>query len=534
MSTDHPQLPGSQGLPGTYVPNTANTLTANVPPSPPNKPLRPFKPCNANLLRQAIRAHYQPVVDWQGVFYLVPHQPGYALLMEPELIASELKRLAADVVNRDVSDQQVKDALEILRTEPTPQYVIGNGRTWIGAQHKERYLLLDGNMLMWPAESENLIVAQYPSACWQPANCCAYVTQQAQGPSAWRCENIHKLSDTLAMPADRELLIFTFMILSVMPERSQLALELTGESKSGKTLLVHTLKWLIDPCTSDELIRQIPDKLKDLTALAWHHHVVALDNVETPLTEVIQRRMFDFLKGTRVDWRPNRREPWPSHITARRTFMVTSPETVVTQRELCERTLSLEMTPADTHDDAALPTAHLPHTDTLFSPYEGGLVITGFLALLGKAHAQIDRILLDRRVSEGWEDFCRIGVIISQALYGTNERFWAQYEAYCHERQREVIEADPVAYAIEQYFQTNETFGVIEKAAGVWLNDLTPYRPAWVKDRDWPQAPRGLGAAFKRAAPLLKAHGFICHSNGKRGSQCRWSIGPASVAARHY
>ena len=97
-----------------------------------------------------------------------------------------------------------------------------------------------------------------------------------------------------------------------------------------------------------------------------------------------------------------------------------------------------------------------------------------------------------------------------------------------------MIEEEPVAYAVVQYFQQRQAQGVIEKPAGIWLSELEPYRPEWETGVDWPQKPRGVGAALKRAAPLLRSYGFVCHSNGKRGRLCRWSIGPVSVATRHY
>jgi hypothetical protein len=156
------------------------------------------------------------------------------------------------------------------------------------------------------------------------------------------------------------------------------------------------------------------------------------------------------------------------------------------------------------------------------------------MGLLCKAHAQIDQITLDRRVPEGWRDFCRVGVIVSQALHGNDQSFWAQYEAYRHERDCELIEEDPVASAIVQYFDHRDEKGVLEKPVGDWLNVLEQHRPAWATARDWPQSPKGMGAAFKRVAPLLRTQGFICNNNGKRGHACYCSIGPQGIASRHF
>lgn len=510
----------------------AKACSVTFPSSPHSS--RPKKPSNVNLLRHAIRAYYDPVIDEHGIFYLVPKQPGLARLMEPELIAPELKRLAANMENRDVSDQHVKDALQILRAEWAPCRSIGNGRTWVGMEKGERYLMVDGVMKVLGKGYENLLDAQYPVPCWQPVNCRFYATNQVQGSGAWDATQIQRLADHLPMPKGRELLVFTFMVLTMMTERDQLVLELTGESKSGTTRLIRAIKRLVDPCASDELIRHPLKRVKDCDAHAWHHHVLALDNVDTALPEPVQRRMFDFLNDARLEWRPGRREPWASFIMSRRTFLISAPEPVVTQRELRERTLSLEMPPPSDVAASSPSSGSGIGQSRDVSDYERALIQTALLALLGKAHAALEATRLGRQVSEGWADFCRVGVIVSQALHGHDEAFWAQYEAYHHDRQCEVIEEEPVAYAVVQYFQQRQAQGVIEKPAGIWLSELEPYRPEWETGVDWPQKPRGVGAALKRAAPLLRSYGFVCHSNGKRGRLCRWSIGPVSVATRHY
>nr|WP_295714875.1 hypothetical protein [uncultured Halomonas sp.] len=520
----------STNSPSSAVSTETHYSSVLAPPSSS----RPKKLSNVNLLRHVIYTYYDPVIDEYGVFYLAPKQPGLARLMEPELISPELKRLAADMENRDVSDQHVKDVLQILRAGWAPCMSVGNGRTWVGMEQGERYLFVNGTLMVLEKGCENMLLARTPVLCWQPVNCRTYVTNQIQGPGAWDVIQIKRLADHLPMPMNRELLVFAFMVLTLMTERDQLVLELTGESKSGTTRLVRAIKRLVDPCVNDELIRQPLMSVKDCDAHAWHHHVLALDNVDTQLPEAVQRRMFDFLSDARLDWRPSRREPWVSFVMSRRTFLISASDPVVTQRELRERTLSLEMTPPL---DAT--TSHPYAPDEIGRPrgmtdYDWALIQTALLALLAKAHAALEYTKLDRQVPEDWADFCRVGVIVSKALYGNDADFWTQYEAYHHERQCEVIEEEPVAYAIVQYFQKTKEQGKIEKPAGSWLRELEHYRPEWATDRDWPQKPRGVGAAFKRAASLLRSHGFVCHSNGKRGSLCRWSIGPVSVATRHY
>nr|WP_295714556.1 hypothetical protein [uncultured Halomonas sp.] len=452
--------------------------------------------------------------------------------MEPELIAPEIKRLVANLCNRDVSDGSVRSALEIMRVELTHGYHVANGRTWLGV-NGERYFLLNSAVWMLNPGQENAMIVQQPPHCWQPTNSCCYWTGHLQGPSAWCAGNIRLFAEHLRLPIERELLLFTFMVLTLMPEREQLALELTGESSSGTTRLLWVMKHLVDPCVRDELIRQHPTTVKALDTLAWQHHALALDNVEAPLPEAVQRRMFELLNEAPLVWGDGRKGTWSSRLMVKRSVLFSAQTPVVTHRELRSRILSLEVPPLDTDDDS-WPLGIDPHHRISLGNYDLAMIRSGILSLMYNAHAQIDQLILGRRVPEGWRDFCRVGAIVSQALHGNEQPFWAQYEAYRHERDCELIEEDPVASAIVQYFDHRDEKGVLEKPVGDWLNVLEQHRPAWATARDWPQSPKGMGAAFKRVAPLLRTQGFICNNNGKRGHACYCSIGPQGIASRHF
>lgn len=86
--------------------------------------------------------------------------------------------------------------------------------------------------------------------------------------------------------------------------------------------------------------------------------------------------------------------------------------------------------------------------------------------------------------------------------------------------------------AIFEYLRNEDITETVERPTGVWLAILAQYRPTWISEHQWPREPRGLGAAFKRAAPLLDAQGIACYSNGKRGSKRHWVIGPKSSPRR--
>ncbi|WP_136255830.1 MULTISPECIES: hypothetical protein [Halomonadaceae] len=492
---------------------------------------RPPKPCKANLIRQILHQAYRLVADPNGVYFLVPNFGGPVLMLEAEMIAPIIKHIAASHDNRDVSDQNVRDALEIIRGDYPDFAEIGNGRTWLD-NYGNRYIALNGKVMMLPPKQENMIQPELAYPYWHPANCRPFHTVYIQGPSAMAPSGVRIIESYVPIPKDRDLLIYTFMVLCMMPERQQLVLELTGELKSGMAQLQDVIKRTLDPVIKENAIRDTPSKVKDVDQKAWRHHVLNLDNVEDGLSSAVQRRMFELLCKSRLEWKAIGCHEITSSLAVRRAFLLSSLEPVITQPELVELTLSLEM-PSPSTDQTGKASSQW-HTQESLPGEDQSRVFNALLGMLGKAHANIGQVSLDRRVPDGWHDFCRIGMIVSDTLTGSAEAFWSQYEAYRNERLCEMTEEEPIAKAVVEYLRINAITEAVENPAGVWLAILGQFRPTCVSDSQWPREARGLGAAFKRAAPLLDAQGITCCSNGKRGSKRHWVIGPKGLAMQHF
>lgn len=492
---------------------------------------RPPKPCKANLIRQILHQSYRLVTDPNGVYFLIPKSGGPVLMLEAEMISPIIKHIAATANNRDISDKNVRDALEIIRGDYPDFAEIGNGRTWQD-NYGNRYIALNEKVMMFPAQQENMIQPRLAYPYWHPTNSLTFQTFYMQGPSAMDPSGMRIIESYVPMPEGRYLLIYAFMVLCLMPERQQLVLELTGELKSGMAKLQDIIKRTVDPVIKENAIRDTPSKVKDVDQKAWRHHVLNLDNVEDGLSPAVQRRMFELICKSRLEWKAIDCHEITSSLAVRRAFVLSSLEPVITQTELVELTLSLEMPSLST--DKMCTEFSQCHTQESIPAEDQSRVFNAMLGMLGKAHAKIDQVKLDRRVPDGWSDFCRIGMIVSDTLTGSSDTFWSQYEAYRNDRICEMTEEEPIAKAIVEYLRINAITESAENPAGVWLAILTEYRPSCVSDRQWPREARGLGAAFKRAAPLLDAQGITCYSNGKRGSKRHWVIGPKGLAMQHF
>ncbi|MGP5325217.1 hypothetical protein [Vreelandella titanicae] len=511
---NHPLSPNCQ-YPITASPNIAT----NFSPSPqPNGGRRP-KLSKVNLVRRIINVSYRHVVNPDGVHFLMPFKGGLVLMLESEMIAPIIKKIVADNSQRDVSDRSIQDALDVIRGERADLQTIGNGRTWLG-QNRERYIELDGTVMMFPTHQEHMKQPQQFNPYWHPSNSRSFRAPPMRGTVT----DLKAIGDCIGLPKDRELLIYTYLVLCLMPDRQQLALELTGEHGSQMSKLQRLIKNLIDPVIKEPVLRHIPKTVKEADRYAWRHHVISLEDIEGPLGAVVQRRVVEYLRGTQLEWKAVGCHEDTSTLTVSRPCILSSSEPVVTHDTLSEYTLSLEM-PSVSNVQQGMPgnrtTKRLDLTERQQAP-----IFNALLLLLGKVHATLHKVSIYREVAAPWLDFCRIGAIVSIALTKSDKSFWLQYEAYRKERLSEITEEEPVAQAIVKYIEINSIKETTEKSAGAWLAILAEYKPAWGGESKWPREPRGLGAAFKRAAPLLEAQGITCYSNGKRGSNRHWVIGP--------
>lgn len=492
---------------------------SNLSPLPQSSSGRTAKLSKVNLVRGIISACYRHVVSPDGVHFLMPIHGGLVLLPESEMVAPVIKKIVADHSERDVTDRSILDALDVILKEPASTQAIGNGRTWLG-QNLERYIELNGTVMMFPTGQEGMTQPQNLYPYWHPNNSRSFQAPPMQGA----IKDLKEIESYIGLPKDRELLIYTYLVLCLMPDRQQLALELTGEHGSQMSRLQRLIKNLVDPVIKETVIRNIPKSVKEADRYAWRHHVINLEDIEGPLGSVVQRRVVEYLRGTPLEWKKVGCHEDTSTLTISRSFILSSSEPIVTHDALSDLTLSLEMPScfdAQKQSPPFVTSKQQKITDRLQAP-----IFNALLTLLGKVHAQAHQVRIEREVPAPWRDFCRIGVIVSIALTKSDKSFWLQYEAYRKERLCEITEEEPVAQAIVDYISKNDIKEATEKPVKAWFATLAKHQPIWASESKWPREPRGLGSALKRVAPLLEAQRITCYSNGKRGSNRHWVIGP--------
>lgn len=496
-----------------------SNIPSNVSPQLQSSSGRTARVSKVNLVRWIINAHYRHVVTPDGAHFLMPIDGGPVLIPETEIVAPLIKKIVADYSQRDVTERSILDALDVILNEPASPQLIGHGRTWLG-QNLERYIELNGTVMMFPTGQEIMTQPQNLCPYWHPSNSRSFHAPCMQG----NIKDLKAIESYITLPKDRELLIYTYLVLCLMPDKQQLALEITGERSSDASILQQLIKNLVDPVRKETAIRDIPKTIKEVDEYAWRHHVISLEDIEDRLSPVVQRRLFEYLRKTPLNWKPVGCHESTSTLMVSRTCILSSSDPLITYDALSDVTLSLEM-PPNSHTQQVSPSFSIPKqqimTERLQTP-----IFNALLTLLGKAHAQAGKIRIEREIPAKWRDFCQIGVIVSIALTKSDTLFWFQYDAYRKERLCEITEEEPVAQAIIDYISKNDIKEPTEKPVKAWFATLAEHQPIWANESKWPREPRGLGSTLKRIAPLLEAQRITCYSNGKRGSYRHWVIGP--------
>lgn len=498
---------------------TGSNIPSNVSPQLQSSSGRTARVSKVNLVRWIINAHYRHVVTPDGAHFLMPIDGGPVLIPETEIVAPLIKKIVADYSQRDVTERSILDALDVILNEPASPQLIGHGRTWLG-QNLERYIELNGTVMMFPTGQEIMTQPQNLCPYWHPSNSRSFQAPSIQGD----IKDLKAIESYITLPKDRELLIYTYLVLCLMPDKQQLALEITGERSSDASKLQQLIKNLVDPVHKETAIRDIPKTVKEIDRCAWRHHAISLEDIEDSLSPVVQRRLFEYLRKAPLNWKPVGCHESTSTLMVSRTCILSSSEPVITYDALSDVTLSLEMPPLS-YTQQVSPSFSTPKQQRITGRLQA-TIFNALLTLLGKVHSQAGRMRIEREVPAKWRDFCRIGVIVSIALTRSDTLFWLQYDAYWKERLCEITEEEPVAQAIIDYISKNDINDAIEKPVKAWFATLAKYQPTWASESKWPREPRGLGSALKRIAPLLEAQRITCYSNGKRGSNRYWVIGP--------
>ncbi len=125
-------------------------------------------------------------------------------------------------------------------------------------------------------------------------------------------------------------------------------------------------------------------------------------------------------------------------------------------------------------------------------------------------------------------EFAKLGMAMTKAAGGSADGFLRQYQDLRVESVVRVLDASPVATALQAFIEDNPQG--ITASAGAILSRLDAYKLPGAGDA-WPRTGKGMGDALRRAAPALRLLGIECKALTRNKSGIPWRIGRADTQA---
>lgn len=288
------------------------------------------------------------------------------------------------------------------------------------------------------------------------------------------------LFDGTILSKGSDLLLIAWMILSWMPDRKQVMLELLGEPSADLEDAQKLIKNVVDPAT-ESWQNELPNHIKQFERLAHTHYLLSFNQVEA-LSPTQQKHLFSLMRGKQIQWEWKGKKT-DAMITVQCPVMLNSFESVATDPKLADSTLSIEV------EDEAFRN-NMP----VQVPSQESAIVASLLLIFGQVNAQWATVGYDRWFDRygGLADLCRVGVLVAGILGRDKDAFWHQFNANQQGRREYELEESPVASAVARALD-DEPSGVLDLSVMEWKDLLEDYRPEGISSDLWPTKSRGLG-----------------------------------------
>lgn len=462
-----------------------------------------------------MRNRYRRIISETNSTLLVDTHTGDVLPEIVEAVSAPLVTQYRRQFGAEASTAEVKRAfIHFVQVMAFWETEVFFGRAGYNAQCRQRYIDSGpGNCFVFEAGTPSYRVVE-----GQPR---IRPTQSRPLPSTAHVGNIQSgVFDTLfsgsVLPKESDLLLIAWMILSWMPDRKQVMLELLGKPSAALEEAQSLIKKVVDPAT-EALMNELPNHVKQFDQLATQHYLLSFNQVDA-LSSRQQAHFFNLMRGKQIQWEWKGKKT-DARITVQCPVMLNSLESVATETKLANATLSLEVEESPSQ-----------YTGAALTSFQEPAIVAGLLMVFGQVNAQWNMVEYDGRYDryDDLADLCRVGVLIAQIFCQDANVFWEQFQANQQGRRAFELEESPVALAVKKLLD-DEPKGVIDIPAKEWKTRLAPYRPKDVSPELWPTHSRGVGAKFKQIQPLLRDVGITLTSKGQRGPLCYWRAEKAVV-----
>lgn len=322
-------------------------------------------------------------------------------------------------------------------------------------------------------------------------------------PSPERGGDIRELRPFLNIPDEDEFwLAVSWCLMALHPCGPYPVLVLVGEQGCAKSTTTRMLRRLIDPNHAD--IRSLPRSVQDLAIAANNGLVLAFDNL-SGLTVEMSDALCRLATGGAFTTRTLYETSGETMLKATRPVVLNGIEQPASRPDLLDRAIALEL---PTISDVQRTTeSEIDERFTAALPRILGALLDGV------AMALRDFPLVNLRRLPRLADFARWTAAAAPAFGLTQTRILDAYNKNRYAAQAAALEGDPVGCEVMALLREHGRWRGTGASLLDELNARRRQRPGLVP-HGWPTTPRGMSAALKRLAPLLRAEGV-----GVRGSR---------------
>ncbi|MFC4258073.1 hypothetical protein ACFOZ5_03385 [Marinobacter lacisalsi] len=335
-----------------------NSLFAPAP-----KPAAPTKSDQVKAILGLALNFMQKRLHKNGNVYLVDSTSRKVFFIDDESVFNTITELALRN-NVVISNSAIQTAKRILKSQSgtTPSKI--NLRIGLG-QHAYFLDFADGvNFIRYSADGAEKVILNSQNAhsidvdflraanlapipplirMGRPAHAAYPKPLNEEGTLNWllrRSPCLNLLLSITNIPERYYSIIISWMVCTLLPERAQTVLEITGEESSGKSTAAWIIKSLIDP--ADKTLNETPSSTKELLSIAQNSHIVAIDNADE-LSELMQGKIYELLTSG-VQFQTNYGLPGNSWtITLRKPIIVTSTSSMLSNKSLAKQSISIDL-----------------------------------------------------------------------------------------------------------------------------------------------------------------------------------------------
>lgn len=315
-------------------------------------------------------------------------------------------------------------------------------------------------------------------------------------------------------------LILAWLVAALRPKGPYPVLVLLGEQGSAKSTIGRVLRALVDPNAAP--LRSEPRDVRDLMIAASNCRALAFDNLGSIppwLSDAICRLATGGGFATRTLYTDEEE----TIFDVQRPVIVTGIEDIVSRSDLLDRSI-LSYAPRIPEEKRRVEREFWAEFEQ-----ERPQILGALLNAVSVGLSRVDEVDLD--CAPRMADFAQWAIACEPALGLEPGEFLEAYEGNREAAVDLAIESSPVAQTVRSFLEKNPAG--VDTTAGRLLEifnlEIGERRP-----RAWPQTPRGLSGALRRAAPDLRSVGVEVSFYRKPHSRERMiQIRPAPVATSH-